>query len=388
VGGNVLTETDGSGNVLNDYVYFAGGRIGRANSSGKWFYYGDHLGSSRSITDSSGNLCYDADFYLFGAEKAVTNTCAQNYKWTGLERDSETGLDHTLNRQYSSNTGRWLSPDSARGSAPNPQSWDRYSYVLNNSTNLTDRLGLQPQGQPQAWSTGNCTPCGYSGSPCYWEGWGPSNALGVQCLSGSCVQMPASAAVPPQFDVFAMQSGDIQGAEASYVNSNCLRCVYVVGWVGNQLFARLFSSLDAYFDFNTGLALQDQLARQNLNRLNAQLNGTIAAAEAEGADEKQIQRFVIAALFRYNNGGIKLQGGNLDFPNYDVYGDKIFNFTDCAKERCDNRGYGSLDFSHDDNTVHLDTANVWNIPFGSVPHSFVDYFLGNVWYDIIPRPWP
>jgi RHS repeat-associated protein len=162
--GDVLTETDGSGNLLNDYVYFAGGRIGRVNSSGKWFYYGDHLGSSRSITDSSGNLCYDADFYLFGAEKVVTNTCAQNYKWTGLERDSETGLDHTLNRQYSSNTGRWLSPDSIPGSASNPQSWNRYSYVVNNPINLTDRLGLYV--------------------PTYFSGC-PQNGGGASCAQGT-----------------------------------------------------------------------------------------------------------------------------------------------------------------------------------------------------------
>jgi RHS repeat-associated protein len=140
VGGNVLTETDGSGNVLNDYVYFAGGRIGRVNSSGKWFYYGDHLGSSRSITDSGGNLCYDADFYLFGAEKVVTNTCPQNYKWTGLERDTETGLDHSLLRQYSSNTGRWLSPNPMGGDRKNPQSLNRYGYALDNPIGLTVTL--------------------------------------------------------------------------------------------------------------------------------------------------------------------------------------------------------------------------------------------------------
>jgi RHS repeat-associated protein len=33
--------------------------------------------------------------------------------FTGLERDAESGLDHTLHRQYPSNLGRWLTPDPA-----------------------------------------------------------------------------------------------------------------------------------------------------------------------------------------------------------------------------------------------------------------------------------
>ena len=70
------------------------------------------------------------------------NTCAQNYKFAGMERDAETGNDHTWYRQYASNLGRWLSPDPVAGSALNPQSLNRYAYVLNNPTNLIDPLGL------------------------------------------------------------------------------------------------------------------------------------------------------------------------------------------------------------------------------------------------------
>jgi RHS repeat-associated protein len=43
------------------------------------------------------------------------NTCAQNYKFTGMERDSETGNDHTWFRNYASNLGRWLTPDPLPG---------------------------------------------------------------------------------------------------------------------------------------------------------------------------------------------------------------------------------------------------------------------------------
>ncbi len=46
-------------------------------------------------------------------------------------------------RLYSDGVGRWISPDPVGGSIFNPQSLNRYAYVLNNPTSFTDPLGLQ-----------------------------------------------------------------------------------------------------------------------------------------------------------------------------------------------------------------------------------------------------
>ena len=139
----LLEETDLSGNLIRDYVYFAGKRVGRRDASGTVYsYVTDPLGTTKGIISSS-TLCYDADFYPFGGEKVFTNTCAQNYKFTGLERDAESGLDKTLTRMYTSNMGRWLSADRRGGHTGNPQSLNRYAYVLNNPSTLTDPLGLE-----------------------------------------------------------------------------------------------------------------------------------------------------------------------------------------------------------------------------------------------------
>jgi hypothetical protein len=56
----VLEETDLSGNLLNGYVYFAGQRIARRDSSGSVFYYYTDpvVGSTLAINQSSGSLCY------------------------------------------------------------------------------------------------------------------------------------------------------------------------------------------------------------------------------------------------------------------------------------------------------------------------------------------
>jgi RHS repeat-associated protein len=138
-----LAETDLSGNTTNEYIFFGGARIARRDASGNvYYYFGDHLGSSRTIANSAGAVCYEADFYPFGGERVITNTCGQNYKFAGMERDSETGNDHTWFRYYASNLGRWLGPDPVAGDITNPQSLNRYAYVLNNPVNFIDPLGL------------------------------------------------------------------------------------------------------------------------------------------------------------------------------------------------------------------------------------------------------
>lgn len=77
---------------------------------------------------------------------AHTSTCAQNYKFTGYERDSETGLDYAVNRYYNSRIGRFMSADPsglASASPNNPQSLHRYAYVLNNPLIGIDPFGLE-----------------------------------------------------------------------------------------------------------------------------------------------------------------------------------------------------------------------------------------------------
>jgi RHS repeat-associated protein len=148
---DTLDETDVSGNLTNEYVFFGGQRIARRDPSNNIFYYfADHLGTSRTIAEvasgqSTATLCYDADFYPFGGERPpIVNTCSQNYKFTGKERDSESGLDNFEARYNSSNIGRFLSPDpdNIGASLEAPQSWNAYSYVLNNPLKYVDPFGL------------------------------------------------------------------------------------------------------------------------------------------------------------------------------------------------------------------------------------------------------
>ena len=144
-GGAVLAETDGSGNTQNEYVFFGGKRVALLPSGNTaQFYAEDMLGSTRVVTGNTGVVCYDADSYPFGGERPVVGpTSGNTYKFTGKERDFESGLDNFGARYDSSSLGRFMSPDPTPESIrlDNPQTWNRYSYVLNNPLELVDPSG-------------------------------------------------------------------------------------------------------------------------------------------------------------------------------------------------------------------------------------------------------
>jgi len=86
--------------------------------------------------------------YPFGGERAYTNTCPQNYKFEGKERDTETGNDDFGARYYSNRFGRWLSADWSSTPAPlpyanliNPQTLNLYSMVADDPESFADLDG-------------------------------------------------------------------------------------------------------------------------------------------------------------------------------------------------------------------------------------------------------
>jgi RHS repeat-associated protein len=108
-----------------------------------YYYITDHIGNVRLVADASGAKVAESDYLPFGTENVITSTITNNYKFIGMERDTEgtAALDHTLFREYAPNLARWTSPDPVDGSPDNPQSWNRYPYVLNDPMTYTDPLG-------------------------------------------------------------------------------------------------------------------------------------------------------------------------------------------------------------------------------------------------------
>jgi RHS repeat-associated protein len=117
----------------------------------------DQLGTPRMILDQTGSRenVKRHDYLPFGEELVAgvgSRSTAQGYgggdgvrqQFTQKERDVETGLDYFLARYYSSIQGRFTSPDPllASGSIYDPQTWNRYSYTLNNPLKYIDPFGL------------------------------------------------------------------------------------------------------------------------------------------------------------------------------------------------------------------------------------------------------
>jgi RHS repeat-associated protein len=144
----IVGESDLSGNLTDEYVFFDGERVARKSTNGVFYYFSDHLKTASVITDSAGNIKSESDFYPWGGELQFVNNDSNHYKFTGKERDSETQLDYFGARYYSNGLGRWVSADwSATPIAVpyadfhDPQSLNLYGFVGGNPASKADPDG-------------------------------------------------------------------------------------------------------------------------------------------------------------------------------------------------------------------------------------------------------
>jgi RHS repeat-associated protein len=117
-----------------------------------YFEHQNYLGTERARTDYTGALAATFTSLPYGdASSAVIGGYGpdqDNSIFAGMDLDTNTSgaplSDHAQFRNYSFTQGRWLAPDPYAGSYDftNPQSFNRYAYVLNNPLTLTDPTGL------------------------------------------------------------------------------------------------------------------------------------------------------------------------------------------------------------------------------------------------------
>ncbi|MEZ5355747.1 MAG: hypothetical protein R2762_24190 [Bryobacteraceae bacterium] len=152
------------GSATTTYVYDGLGRLAlefgaHSLTAGTHFLAGDALGSTRLMMSVSAaeERCFDYTPFgtqvgsgfsrglpCFGSVNYPGNPDVVSTKFTGKERDSETGLDY-FGLRYMSSAGKvhqpWSKPliDQQR---EDPQSWNLYGYVRNNSgLRFTDPTG-------------------------------------------------------------------------------------------------------------------------------------------------------------------------------------------------------------------------------------------------------
>jgi RHS repeat-associated protein len=114
------------------------------------YFMGDQVGTTRMELSNGGWPMWQGEYYPFGQE-AYSKTTANHYKFTGKERDTESGLDYFGARYYGSSMGRFMSPDWSAKAEPvpysslsNPQTLNLYAYVGNNPLRMGDPDGHSP----------------------------------------------------------------------------------------------------------------------------------------------------------------------------------------------------------------------------------------------------
>ncbi|BBB32711.1 hypothetical protein TTHT_1181 [Thermotomaculum hydrothermale] len=95
--------------------------------------------------NDSGEILHTTDTLAYGEELTAPyennkDEVLNTITYTGHEKDYETDLTYMLARYYSSQTGRFLSPDPGYDyDQLDPMSWNLYSYVRGNPVNFIDK---------------------------------------------------------------------------------------------------------------------------------------------------------------------------------------------------------------------------------------------------------
>jgi RHS repeat-associated protein len=118
---------------------------------GVHYVHVDNLGSVDALTDKKGTLAERRSYDPFGQRRSPiwgqpppASFSAKTTKgFTGHEEDSELGLVNAKGRIFDPKLGRFLTTDSIVSRPYSGQSWNAYSYVLNNPLRYVDPFGFQ-----------------------------------------------------------------------------------------------------------------------------------------------------------------------------------------------------------------------------------------------------
>ncbi len=137
----VLHEVD-SDTLTTEVSYTFGNDLLAQDRNGQLqTYHYDGLGSTRLLTDSTGNQTDSYHYEAFGELLNQTGLSDNNYLFTGEQFDSESDKYYLRNRYYSQITGRFWSMDQWRGNDETPVTFNKYDYVTNDPLNVIDPSG-------------------------------------------------------------------------------------------------------------------------------------------------------------------------------------------------------------------------------------------------------
>ena len=140
IDGTVLAVYNSNGSPIARYIYAGRDRLAQVSGGVPRYYIKDHLGSTRTLMASDGNLTATYDYWPYGEILASSGTDIARFKFTGHERDAESNLDFMQHRTHSSKWLRFLQIDPLSSRYPE---LSPYTYTGSNPINRVDLYGLE-----------------------------------------------------------------------------------------------------------------------------------------------------------------------------------------------------------------------------------------------------
>lgn len=110
------------------------------------YQFSNHLGSASLELDDTGRIISYEEYYPYGstsyqAMDALTKAAAKRYRYTGMERDEESGLSYHIARYYAPWLGKWVACDPAGLSG----GLNLYTFSGDSPAMLVDPMGYAPK---------------------------------------------------------------------------------------------------------------------------------------------------------------------------------------------------------------------------------------------------
>ena len=136
---DLLMELDNTGALISQYTHgpYVDEPFSICSEVSPYYYHYDGLGSITMLTDSAETVVNTYTYEDYGSIHSESETVRNNYKYTGREHDSKTGLYYHRLRYYQPDVGRFITKDPL-GMIQGP---NLYVYVEDNPVNFVDPFG-------------------------------------------------------------------------------------------------------------------------------------------------------------------------------------------------------------------------------------------------------